>query len=76
MPRSAIEIDAAVEAAAQVFHDLCRERWQPRWENASIRWRDQMKAFVRPLVVAGLEAADSQKGTIQHPTSVLPADSR
>lgn len=53
-------MEAAVDAAAQAFHDLCRERGQLRWESTSPRWREQMRSFVRPLVVAALEASDRQ----------------
>lgn len=53
-------MEAAVDAAAHAFHDICRERGQLHWGSTSLRWREQMKGFVRPLVVAALEAADRQ----------------
>lgn len=53
-------MEAAVDAAANAFHDICRERGQLHWESTSPRWREQMRGFVRPLVVAALEAADRQ----------------
>ena len=66
--------EAAVDAAALAFHDLSRERWHPRWENTSLRLRNEIRAFVRPLVLAALDAAgaiDSPPAPAeQHPTSI------
>lgn len=67
-------VEAAVTAAARTFHDMIRERWNPRWENVSARLREEMKAFVRPLVTAALKAADAAEGcpsdANQHPSSI------
>lgn len=73
MDTSDSPIEEAVEAAARTLHDLCRERRHFRWENTTPAWREQMRAFVRPLVTAVLNAARGHgepPGTAkQHPTS-------
>ncbi|ODT55713.1 MAG: hypothetical protein ABS59_02930 [Methylobacterium sp. SCN 67-24] len=58
MDTSEDRLEAAVDAAAHTLHDMSRERWHPRWENVSTGLQEHMKAFVRPLVEAALEAAD------------------
>lgn len=51
-------LEAAVRAAAQALHESAREKHQFTWDGASTAWRAEMRAFVRPAVVAALAAAD------------------
>lgn len=57
MPDERTEI--AVEAAAKTFHETCREKRQYTWEQSSEEWRRDIRAFVRPIVEAALEASDA-----------------
>ncbi|KPH80558.1 hypothetical protein [Bosea vaviloviae] len=58
LSRQALREQAAIRAAARAFHEAAREKHQFTWETASPAWRAEVKAFVRPLIVAGLAAAD------------------
>lgn len=49
----------AVEAAARAFHENAREKRQFTWEQSSEEWRVDLRNFVRPMVEAALEAADT-----------------
>lgn len=51
--------EAAVEAAAKTFHENAREKRQFHWEQSSEEWRRDIRNFVRPMVEAALEAADT-----------------
>ena len=61
-------LEAAVEAAAKALHEKCREKRMMHWETCSDDWRDGMRLFVRPMVVAALESADAyQKPKSEEP---------
>ncbi|WP_043237819.1 hypothetical protein [Bosea sp. LC85] len=51
-------IDLAIEAGAKALHESARERRQFTWEQSSEEWRRDLRAFVRPIVEAALEASD------------------
>lgn len=51
-------IDLAIEAGAKAFHESARERRQFTWEKSSEEWRRDLRAFVRPIVEAAVEASD------------------
>lgn len=56
--------EAAIEAAARVFHENAREKRQFTWEQSSEEWRRDLRNFVRPMVEAALEAADAHMAAI------------
>lgn len=56
---------AAVRAAAEALHENAREKHQFTWDTASPAWRAEMRAFVRPIVVAALAAADHFDGMVK-----------
>lgn len=58
-------VEAAVAAAARALHESVRGKGQFRWKNASPSWRAEMKAFVRPLVMAALEAAQRPDAALE-----------
>lgn len=62
MEHSPDKLEIGVEAAARALHDMAREKRGLRWETCSQRFRADMKAFVRPLVVAALQAVDAPAG--------------
>lgn len=51
-------VSEAVEAAAKALHESIRDRHQFRWETMSEHWRVEMRAYVRPCVLAALKASD------------------
>lgn len=51
-------VSEAVEAAAQALHESVRERHQFRWETMTEQWRVEMRAYVRPCVLAALKVSD------------------
>ena len=52
-------LEQAVEAAAHAFHENSRSKRQFHWESSSPEWRRDIRNFVRPMVEAALEAADT-----------------
>lgn len=52
-------ITMAMEAAAKALHESVRRKHQPRWELMTETWRDEMRDYVRPCVVATLRVADT-----------------
>lgn len=65
--------EAAVEAAARAFHENAREKRQFHWEQSSEEWRRDIRNFVRPIVEAALEAADTHMAAaIPKPKNVGP----
>lgn len=53
-----LRISEAVEAAAKALHDSVRDPKQFRWEAMTEQWRIEMRAYVRPCVLAALRASD------------------
>ena len=51
-------IAEATEAAARALHESVREKHQFKWETMTPRWRTDLCAYVRPAVVAALQASD------------------
>lgn len=51
-------LSEAVEAAACALHESIRERHQFRWATMSEQWRVEMRAYVRPAVLAALKSSD------------------
>lgn len=58
----------AIEAAAKAFHARDDKR-QLRWEDSSEEWRQEARAFVRPIVEAALTASDAYMAAL---AAVLP----
>lgn len=56
---SSDRIELAVEAAAKPLHDSVRRQHQLRWELMTEDWRRDLRAYVRPCVLATLEVADA-----------------
>jgi hypothetical protein len=46
--------EAAVEAGAKAFHDALREKKFLRWETSTEQYRQEMRALVRPAVLAAV----------------------
>ncbi|AOO85113.1 hypothetical protein [Bosea vaviloviae] len=53
-----LRVSEAVEAAAKALHDSVRDPKQFRWEAMTEQWRIEMRAYVRPCVLAALRASD------------------
>lgn len=53
-----LRVSEAVEAAAKALHELVRDPKQFRWDAMTEQWRVEMRAYVRPCVLAALRASD------------------
>ena len=53
-----LRVSEAVEAAAKALHESVRDPQQFRWEAMTEQWRAEMRAYVRPCVLAALRASD------------------
>lgn len=53
-----LRVSEAVEAAAKALHESVRDPHQFRWETMTEHWRVEMRAYVRPCVLAALKASD------------------
>lgn len=53
-----LRVSEAVEAAARALHDSVRDPQQFRWDAMTEQWRLEMRAYVRPCVLAALRASD------------------
>lgn len=49
----------AVEAAAKALHDSVRREHQLSWDLMTETWREDMREYVRPCVLATLQIADT-----------------
>lgn len=67
-----LRVKIAVEAAARALHESIRDRHQFRWESMSDNWHDEMRQYVRPSVLAALEASDDFLARKKPATSVRP----
>ena len=47
-------IELAVEAGAIAFHDAVREKRFLRWSTSSEAYREEIRALVRPAIVAAI----------------------
>jgi hypothetical protein len=65
---SSNRVELAVEAAAKALHDTVRRQHQLRWELMSETWRNDMRDYVRPCVLATLKVADSLGPQSARPT--------
>lgn len=54
-----VRISQAVEAAARALHESVRDVDQFKWEAMTESWRQDMRAYVRPAVIAALTASDT-----------------
>lgn len=50
-------LEAAIEAAAEAFHNNCQDTGMLTWENSTEEWRRSIRTFVRPITIAALNAA-------------------
>ncbi len=48
----------ATEAAARALHESVRDKNQFKWEGMTPEWRAEVCDYVRPAVVAALQASD------------------
>ncbi len=48
----------AIEAAAKALHESVRDPKQFRWDAMTEQWRVEIRAYVRPCVLAALKASD------------------
>lgn len=55
---AATRIDLAIESGAKALHESAREKRQFTWEQSSEGWRQDLRAFVGPIVEAALETSD------------------
>jgi ubiquinone biosynthesis protein UbiJ len=53
-----LRVSEAVEAAAKALHESVRDQKQFRWDAMTEQWRIEMRAYVRPCVLAALRASD------------------
>ncbi|HEV7325558.1 MAG TPA: hypothetical protein VGN91_10840 [Bosea sp. (in: a-proteobacteria)] len=53
-----LRVSEAVEAAAKALHESVRDPKQFRWDAMTEQWRVEMRAYVRPCVLAALRASD------------------
>lgn len=53
-----LRVSEAVEAAAKALHDSVRDPRQFHWDAMTEQWRIEMRAYVRPCVLAALRASD------------------
>ena len=51
-------IAEATEAGARALHESVREKHQFEWESMTPSWRAELREYVRPAVVAALQASD------------------
>jgi hypothetical protein len=51
-------IAQATEAAARALHESVRDGHQFKWEMMTPKWRAELCNYVRPAVVAALQASD------------------
>lgn len=52
----------AVEAAAKALHESVRREHQLNWDLMTETWRDALREYVRPCVLATLQVADTVGG--------------
>jgi len=54
-----VRVAEAVEAGARALHGSLRDPVQYEWGAMSEEWRDEMRSYVRPAIVAALAASDA-----------------
>jgi hypothetical protein len=59
-----LRMTMAVEAAAKALHEAVRRGHQPGWDLMSETWRNEMREYVRPCVLATLKVADAIRGSV------------
>ncbi|GAU80135.1 hypothetical protein BIWAKO_00021 [Bosea sp. BIWAKO-01] len=51
-------VAAAVEAAARALHESVRNHHQFHWDKMTETWRQDLRSYIQPSVIAALEASD------------------
>ncbi|KFC75975.1 hypothetical protein FG93_00115 [Bosea sp. LC85] len=51
-------VAAAVEAAARALHESVRDQHQFHWEKMTETWRQDLRSYIQPSVIAALDASD------------------